>query len=62
MRKGVEPVRTAADVHAILTAAGATWSKQTVAKAVFRMVKEGTLTGEDSGLVLVTRPNLLTLR
>jgi hypothetical protein len=49
---GAEPVGTAADVHAILAGAGFGWSKQTVAKAVFRMIKEGALVRGDRGLVL----------
>lgn len=51
---GLGPVRNSADVHALLADAGATWSKSTVAKAVFRMIKEGALTRKDGRLVLVS--------
>lgn len=51
--QGIEPVHTAADVHALLAAAGAVWTKQTVAKALFKMVKDGTLVRKYGRLILL---------
>ena len=37
---------TPTDIHAAVAAAGTTWSRQTIYKAMYRMAKDGILTRE----------------
>jgi len=43
---------TPTDIHAAVAAAGTTWSRQTIYKAMYRMAKDGVLTREGNGFVL----------